>query len=200
MPNAIEYILLISALVLLGVRCVLFVGVHFYHHEHTPPFRTTLSEYGTGKGRPMFTAMGMVTLLAYVLIAICFGISHIASSPWLVLLAFAIWSQFMLFLFPVDDLSREARTRSGKLHAVFALLGFILFYIFVCFVPLPAGWAQSGWITSAIVLTHVGFWSMILVAAVPTFRRVVGLAERIYLIAVPYWFIVVAALWLAGGH
>ncbi|MDU7192632.1 DUF998 domain-containing protein [Lawsonella clevelandensis] len=203
MPNTVEYILLICALVLLGVRCVLFTGVHFYHREHTPPFtpfRTTLSEYGTGEGRPMFTAMGMVTLLAYVLIAVSLGISHIASWPWLVLLAFAIWSQFMLFLFPMDDLTQEARTRTGKLHSIFALLGFILFYIFVIFVPLSASWAQSGWITSAVVLTHLGFWSMLLVAVIPALRCVVGLAERIYLIAVPYWFLAVAALWLATGY
>ena len=167
----------------------------------------TAETFGDGEASPPgllakteFTAMGMVTLLAYVLIAVSLGISHIASWPWLVLLAFAIWSQFMLFLFPMDDLTQEARTRTGKLHSIFALLGFILFYIFVIFVPLSASWAQSGWITSAVVLTHLGFWSMLLVAVIPALRCVVGLAERIYLIAVPYWFLAVAALWLATGY
>lgn len=135
--------------------------------------------------------MGALTAVAYVLVLLACQGQGTGPGVQLVILAAAIADMVVMLGFPTD-LTGTGRTRSGRIHLILAVVQFTGIFVATVnldFTPvLPAG-LQEAMRWAVRVSFHVFFAALIL----PKLRRRwPGLAERVFLVVTPLWFLVVA--------
>lgn len=135
--------------------------------------------------------MGALTAVAYVLVLLACQGQGTGPGVQLVILAAAIADMVVMLGFPTD-LTGTGRTRSGRIHLILAVVQFTGIFVATVnldFTPvLPAG-LQEAMRGAVRVSFHVFFAALIL----PKLRRRwPGLAERVFLVVTPLWFLVVA--------
>ena len=157
------------------------------HHDTV---RDPVSDYALGTARGLFQWHGHLGTLAAALMA---GVMHLAGLPgWLVAcMAAVVLARIGVLLFPTD-LEGAPKTASGRLHMGFAVASFALYYTVTDnATPLLAPAAPPALAGVLIALRWLCAWALAALVAcllLPLLRRWFGLAERVFLIAVPAWF------------
>lgn len=180
---------LLSALLYAAAPPVLAVVQARDPHQDT--VRDPVSDYALGTARGLFQWHGHLGTLAAALMA---GVMHLAGLPgWLVAcMAAVVLARIGVLLFPTD-LEGAPKTASGRLHMGFAVASFALYYTVADnATPLLAAMAGAPW---ADVLTALRWIAAAALAALVAclllrpLRAWFGLAERVFLITMPLWFL-----------
>lgn len=164
------------------------------------PIGHAVSDYGVGPTRRLFTIYSAVGTLAVLLLAAAvLQDARLPDRAGIYLLLNAAL-RVALTLLPTDP-EGAARTRTGRLHLLSAIGSFAFAYmaidvLYPAAMPLASGWA-------APVLSVLRWAVMVSLAGVvlcmlPPFRRVFGLVERAFILAVPLWQLAFAVAILTG--
>ncbi len=185
---------LVLAMVFILVRLGIFVHLHLTRRQLSI-LSNTVSDYGTGATRREFTAMGAITVAAYVIVIAIVGIEGLASG-WLVAVgALGVLSGAVLLLFPTD-LTGERISATGVTHWVFAVVQFAGLFVFMANVPAPTD-GPAGLFAILTWAVRISFYTFLVTLAIPKLRRTIfGLTERIFVTVTPLWFATLAAVLL----
>jgi len=189
-------ILLLSTIVFSILRLGVFFGLHVKYRKLSI-FTNTVSDYGTGQSRSLYSLMGSLSLAAYVtLLAYLITVEY--NPSWLTtLLGVGIIGSVAILFFPTDR-TGKAHTRTGRIHWLLAILNFTMLFIFMTNAQLPDTSAQAEMLAAATWVVRITFYAFIVSLLLPKLRQnYIGFTERLFLTATPLWFIVFAWLLLA---
>ncbi|WP_333706235.1 DUF998 domain-containing protein [Ottowia beijingensis] len=153
--------------------------------------RDPVSDYGVGASKGLFQVNGMLgsggaLLLAWVLY-------RVSLPAWIALcLAASVLARTGVSWF-ATDLEGAPRTTAGRLHMVFAVASFTLAYVVVdnatpwIAQSAPGAWAST--LTALRWVTAAGLAALVAGLVLRPLRAFFGLAERVFLIALPLWFL-----------
>lgn len=188
--------LLLLTIILLTIRLGIFIYLHAKHRDFSI-LKNTVSDYGTGKSRNLYTAMGALSLAAYGAIFL-FLLANSFTQQWLImLLGVAIAGSIAILFFPTDRTGKKT-TRTGKIHFILAVLNFTALFVFMANVQIPDAVPHSDFLNIITWIVRITFYAFLATLVIPELRRrYIGLTERLFLTATPLWFIVFAWLLLA---
>lgn len=178
------------AIALIVVRLGIFVHLHVARREFSL-LRNTVSDFGTGPTRREWTVMNAVTLVAYALVlSVC--AAHGIRPGWaLVFGGVGVAAAVAMQFFPTD-LTGTKTTATGVVHWALAVAQFAGLFVAMTNVVVPAG-SAAGLVEVLTWIVRVSFYAFLVTLVIPALRRrVMGLTERLFLIATPLWFLVVA--------
>lgn len=184
------------AVVLLVLRIGAMIHLHVVRRDLSP-LRNTVSDLGTGTSRREFTVIGILSAIAYVLMFVAFLIQGVGPRLALVALGIGIAALLAMLAFPTD-LTGTQRTKTGLIHWILAVVQFA--GIFVAMVNFDLTGIVSADMQSVMRwVIRVSFYAFLVILVLPPLReRVLGAAERVFLIATPLWFIVVGVALVLG--
>lgn len=156
--------------------------------------RDPVSDYGVGPARRLFQLNGAVGALGGLVLA---GIFVQRGLPtWIAAcLGASVLARLGVAAFPTD-LEGAPRTTAGRLHMLFAIASFALVYTVIDnATPLLASTLGGAWGATLGALHWVaaaGLAALVACLVLRPLRGWFGLAERVFLIAVPLWMLVVS--------
>lgn len=185
-----------AALYAAGLAILALLHLRFPGHRL---LRDPVSDYGVGASKPWFQAMGWAGSVAGLLLA--WAMARAGLPGWIAAcLAGSVAARLGVTAFPTD-LEGAAPTAAGRLHMLFAVVSFALYYTVVDnATPLLAASAGAPWAGVLAPLRWLAAASLAALVACLVLRPLrawFGLAERIFLIAIPLWFLA-ASLVLAA--
>lgn len=185
--------LLLATIAFSILRLCVFFGLHVKYRELSI-LTNTVSDYGTGKSRSLYSVMGGLSLVAYVTL-FAYLIDSSYSPSWLTtVLGIGIVGSIAILFFPTDR-TGKAHTRTGRIHWLLAILNFTMLFVFMTNAQLPNTSAQVELLAAATWVVRITFYAFIVSLLLPKLRQsYVGFTERLFLTATPLWFIVFA--WL----
>lgn len=190
--------LLVSTIILLALRLCIFAGLHIKYRDFNP-LRNTVSDYGTGKSRRLYSIMGGLSLVAYASLCTYLALSN-TTPLWLTYtLGLAVLGSVAILFFPTDRTGQKA-TRSGKIHLPLAIFNFTALFVFMTntYTFIPDITTQPEILIAATWMVRVTFYAFLMTLVLPKLRqKYVGLTERLFLTATPLWFILFS--WLLLG-
>ena len=153
-------------------------------------WRDPVSDYAVGASRPLGLAMGAAGTGGVLALAAAFALAGLPTWLWLCTAGAGV-ARLGANVFPTD-LEGAPRTTAGRLHMLCAVAWFTLLYVAIDNATplLTARWAGTG-AGVLIALRWLCAWALAALVAcllLPPLRRWFGLAERVFLIAVPAWF------------
>ena len=163
--------------------------------------RDPVSDYGVGSARPLFQVYGLVGTAAAALLAVLMWLAGLPG-PLVVMQVGVMLMRVGVMQFPTD-LEGAPRTTAGLLHMVAAVGSFALTYAVIdkatpllaaTTLPALAGALQTLRYTAAL-----GLVALVAGLLLRPVRSVFGLAERVFLIALPVWGLL-ACLAVATAH
>ena len=180
--------------------CVIRLAVFGLLHVKYPQFnifKNTVSDYGTGTSRRLYSIMGSLSLLAYTCL-FAYLLSTDFQPAWLTyVLGAAVAGSIAILLFPTD-LTGKAMTRTGRIHWGLAILNFATLFVFMTNATIPGIAMQPDALVIATWIVRITFYAFLASLLLPKLRKnCIGLTERLFLTATPLWFIVFALLLLA---
>lgn len=155
-------------------------------------WRDPVSDYGAvSASRPWFQANGVVGGVGGLLLA--WALAQAGLPDWIVgCLAASVLARGLVAVFPTD-LEGAPRTRAGRLHLLCAVASFALVYTVIDNATPPLAAAlDGGWATALGALRWVcaaGLTALVACLVLRPLRGGFGLAERVFLIGVPLWFL-----------
>lgn len=189
-------ILLITTIILSIIRLGIFVLLHTSYSKFNV-MRNTVSDYGTGKSRSLYSFMGLLSLIAYAALFIYLLLDHFAPIWPVYVLGIGILGSIAILFFPTDR-TGEKITTTGMIHWGLAVLNFAALFVFMTNVQIPHVSTQPELFITFTWIVRVTFYVFLASLILPKLRRtLMGLTERLFLIATPAWFIVFACLLLA---
>ncbi len=189
-------ILLSIVIAVLIVRIIVFAALHV-RYPQLSIFKNTVSDYGTGASRSMYSAMGVLSAVAYACLAAVLWLQQVQPTWLIAVLTICTIGSFAILFFATDKTGSSRVTLQGRIHWLLAILNFTLLFVFIAnFVPASSAMdAGIQWLTVAVKII---FYSFLVTLIVPALRKkFVGLTERLFLTVVPLWFIAVATALLA---
>ncbi|MGE7186395.1 DUF998 domain-containing protein [Peribacillus sp. NPDC006672] len=197
---SIEKILSIVAVLFFLGYFIFFLILHFkktgYH-----PIRHAVSDYGVGATKNLFliyvwlSNLGALSL-SIVLLNVKDRFSIPASIPILIILM--VISRILMSFFPTD-LEGEKLTVRGKLHYLFAILAFAFSYMVIdrggSHLKLLEGFKNlSPFFHIMTMISSISLGAVIVTMFKPL-RFIFGICERVFLLSINIWFIVLS-IWL----
>lgn len=187
---------LISSLAFL-IDLGIFIALHFLPTGYSP-ISHAVSDYAVGKYRSLFrirlwvNALGVLALAGALTIAASSGMIHLATLD-LLFLALIAPARVAMSFFPTD-IEGQKLTRTGLLHYVFAVVSFAFAFTVVHDMTPALQRALP------LVASPLGFFNLlvlpgliaVVVTLVPALRRIFGLFERIYLLTILLWLLLVS--------
>lgn len=187
----------VVALVLGLARLAMFIGLHVHASDYDP-VRHAVSNYAVGRTRPLSSAMTWATGGMWLALAVAVGLGFPQWSDRIgVVACLAVLALLFAALpFLPTDLEGERPTLVGRLHLLAAIAWFALSYACMGnFARLLQEPPTIG--ATLVVLSWVTLVSLILLIAAllikPLRRRLFGLFERAFLVAVNLFYITVSA-------
>lgn len=185
------YIVIILSIVRLGVFALL--------HVRYPKFSVltnTVSDYGTGKSRRLYSVTGGLSLLAYIALFAYLLFSGYQPAWLAYILGITMVGSIALLAFPTD-LTGEKMTRTGRIHWLLAIINFTTLFVFMTNASIPNVAMQPSALEIMTNIVRVSFYTFLATLILPKLRlKYVGLTERIFLTATPLWFVVFSVLLL----
>ncbi|MED0984580.1 DUF998 domain-containing protein [Bacillus paramycoides] len=194
---SIEKILSIVAVLFFLGYFIFFLILHFkktgYH-----PIRHAVSDYGVGATKNLFIIYAWLSNLGALSLSIVmlivkdrFTIS--ASIPVLIILM--VISRIIMLFFPTD-LEGEKLTVRGKLHFLFAILAFTFSYMAIdrggSHLKLLEGFKNlEPFFHIITVISSISLGAVVVTMFKPL-RFIFGICERVFLLSINIWFIVVS--------
>ncbi|MED0970464.1 DUF998 domain-containing protein [Bacillus paramycoides] len=194
---SIEKILSIVAVLFFLGYFIFFLILHFkktgYH-----PIRHAVSDYGVGATKNLFIIYAWLSNLGALSLSIVmlivkdrFTIS--ASIPVLIILM--VISRIIMLFFPTD-LEGEKLTVRGKLHFLFAILAFTFSYMAIdrggSHLKLLEGFKNLEPFFHIITMISSISLGAVVVTMFKPLRFIFGICERVFLLSINIWFIVVS--------
>ncbi|WP_242272621.1 DUF998 domain-containing protein [Bacillus cereus group sp. BfR-BA-01310] len=194
---SIEKILSIVAVLFFLGYFIFFLILHFkktgYH-----PIRHAVSDYGVGATKNLFIIYAWLSNLGALSLSIVmlivkdrFTIS--ASIPVLIILM--VISRIIMLFFPTD-LEGEKLTVRGKLHFLFAILAFTFSYMAIdrggSHLKLLEGFKNLEPFFHIITMISSISLGAVIVTMFKPLRFIFGICERVFLLSINIWFIVVS--------
>lgn len=191
-------ILLWSAIILFIARLLVFSYLHVRFRSYSI-LKNTVSDYGTGEARQMYSIAGILSLVAYALVTIELLLQQ-AQPVWLTtVLAASVLGSIAILFFPTDLTGTKKKTSSGIIHWLLAILNFTLVFVFITNADTFSFLQPTTGIF--VVMTwavRIAFYSFLATLFVPKLReRFIGLTERLFLTTIPLWFIVLCSIILS---
>lgn len=183
------------AVLIYAINLLLLVSFHVLN-RHYSPVANAVSDYGVGKTAPLFRAYVVVGTVGALLMSWLFwnaGPALPSAVAWYLLVMAA--ARLGVGLFPTD-LPGEAGTTTGRLHLVFAILTFTFAYMTIAKATPSLGEA-SPLLRPLHLAAMVGLGAVVVSMKGPL-RPFFGLAERLFLFATAFWFLVVALHFARG--
>lgn len=187
----------VVALVLGLARLAMFIGLHVHASDYDP-VRHAVSNYAVGRTRPLSSAMTWATGGMWLALAVAVGLGFPQWSDRIGVVACLAVLALLFAALPLlpTDLEGERPTRIGRLHLLAAIAWFALSYACMGnFARLLQEPPTIG--ATLVVLSWVTLVSLILLIAAllikPLRRRLFGLFERAFLVAVNLFYITVSA-------
>lgn len=187
----------VVALVLGLARLAMFIGLHVHASDYDP-VRHAVSNYAVGRTRPLSSAMTWATGGMWLALAVAVGLGFPQWSDRTGVIACLAVLALLFAALPLlpTDLEGERPTRIGRLHLLAAIAWFALSYAcmgnFARLLQEPPAIGAT-----LVVLSWVTLVSLILLIAAllikPLRRRLFGLFERAFLVAVNLFYITVSA-------
>lgn len=187
-----------TAALLYALGLLILAELHLRYPGHRL-LRDPVSDYGVGPSKPWFQAMGGVGTVAGLLLA---GAMARAGLPgWIAAcMAASVLARVGVAAFPTD-LEGAAPTRAGRLHMLFAVASFALYYTVADnATPLLAAMVSAPWASTLTALRWIAAAALAALVACLLLRPLrawFGLAERVFLIAIPLWFL--TASWVLAN-
>lgn len=194
---SIEKILSIVAVLFFLGYFIFFLILHFkktgYH-----PIRHAVSDYGVGATKKLFIIYAWLSNLGALSLSIVmlnvkdrFTIS--ASIPILIILM--VISRILMLFFPTD-LEGEKLTVRGKFHYLFAILAFTFSYMVIdrggSHLKLLEGFKNLEPFFHIITMISSISLGAVVVTMFKPLRFIFGICERVFLLSINIWFIVVS--------
>lgn len=187
----------VVALVLGLARLAMFIGLHVHASDYDP-VRHAVSNYAVGRTRPLSSAMTWATGGMWLALAVAVGLGFPQWSDRIGVVACLAVLALLFAALPLlpTDLEGERPTLVGRLHLLAAIAWFALSYACMGnFARLLQEPPTIG--ATLVVLSWVTLVSLILLIAAllikPLRRRLFGLFERAFLVAVNLFYITVSA-------
>lgn len=189
----LSLISLLTFLIDLGI----FIALHVLPTGYSP-ISHAVSDYAVGKYSSLFrvrlwvNALGILTLAAALVLATHAGRIQLATTD-LLLLALIAPVRVAMSFFPTD-IEGKKLTRTGLLHYLCAILSFAFAFIALRDMT-PALQQVFPWVAGALGLLSVLLLPALIavvVTLVPALRRIFGLFERIYLLTILVWLLLVS--------
>lgn len=187
----------VVALVLGLARLAMFIGLHVHASDYDP-VRHAVSNYAVGRTRPLSSAMTWATGGMWLALAVAVGLGFPQWSDRIGVVACLAVLALLFAALPLlpTDLEGERPTLVGRLHLLAAIAWFALSYAcmgnFARLLQEPPAIGAT-----LVVLSWVTLVSLILLIAAlvlkPLRRRLFGLFERAFLVAVNLFYITVSA-------
>ncbi len=198
--NALTLPTAVAAALLYASNPLMLAAVQQRNPQHDA-VRDPVSDYGTGHAASVFKAYGALGTAAAALLALLLWQAGLP--PWLVWLQVGVVAARIGVVLFRTDLEGAPRSTAGRLHMLFAVASFTLYYVVIDnatprIAPdaLPA---LAGALTALRTTVAWGLITLVCCLVLPPLRRWFGLAERVFLIAVPVWGLL-ACLALAAAH
>ncbi|CAM4129790.1 DUF998 domain-containing protein [Bacillus paramycoides] len=194
---SIEKILSIVAVLFFLGYFIFFLILHFkktgYH-----PIRHAVSDYGVGGTKKLFIIYAWLSNLGALSLSIVmlnvkdrFTIS--ASIPILIIIM--VISRILMLFFPTD-LEGEKLTVRGKFHYLFAILAFTFSYMVIdrggSHLKLLEGFKNLEPFFHIITTISAISLGAVVVTMFKPLRFIFGICERVFLLSINIWFIVVS--------
>jgi hypothetical protein len=197
--NILKFFIIVAILLYIS-NLTLFTMLHFQKTKYNP-IRHAVSDYGVGPTKPMFLAYILCSNLgALALSFVLLRSSNLIPIPtWIpILMIFLVALRIFMSVFPTD-LEGQRLTTTGKLHYGFAILSFTFSYIILSngcsYLKVLSDWRDLSQFFSIIkIIASVSLGAVVLTMVRP-FRFVFGLCERVFLLSVGIWFLVVS-IWV----
>ena len=178
------------AAALYAAGLLVLAALHLRHRSHDP-LRDPVSDYGVGASKPLFQVNGMLGSAGALLLA--WVLYRVGLPAWIALCLVASMLARTGVAWFATDLEGAPRTTAGRLHMVFAVASFALAYVVVDnATPWVAQGAPGAWpdvLTALRWVTAAGLAALVACLLLRPLRAFFGLAERVFLIALPLWFL-----------
>ena len=187
--------LLVIAIALSAIRLGIFALLHTNYREFNV-LKNTVSDYGTGKSRGLYSLMGGLSLVAYVALFI-FLMADDFTPIWPVwVLGLGVLGSIAILFFPTDR-TGEKMTTTGIIHWALAVINFAALFVFMTNAQVPHVATQPDSFVAVTWIVRITFYVFLASLVLPKLRRsLMGLTERLFLVATPLWFIVFSILLL----
>lgn len=188
--------LLIIAIALSVIRLGVFVLLHAKYRTFNV-LKNTVSDYGTDKSRSLYRLMSGLSLVAYAAVFMYLLADHFSPVWTVYVLGIATLGSIAILFFPTDR-TGEKLTTTGLIHWALAVVNFAALFIFMTNVAIPHVATQPTIFVTFTWIVRVTFYVFLASLVLPKLRRsVMGLTERLFLVATPVWFIIFSCLLLA---
>lgn len=193
MITALSVLAIMSA----ALRLCLFGALHVVPSGYNP-IRHAVSDYAVGPTRRLSTAMTWTTVLTWLSLA---AAVLVALPAWnyrttAALMLVALGVIFAVLPFVPTDLEGTRRTPRGLLHYALAIAWFAIAYSLTGDVSRYEAAQWGGVLGGAGVTLHwaalISLIALIGALVIPSLRRFFGLAERVFIIAISVFFLVLA--------
>lgn len=172
-----------------------FLLLHIRYREFSV-LKNTVSDYATGNSVALFNAMGVFAVCTYAVMFIYLLATHYDPTWPIYVLGIGVVGTFALMFFPVDRAGTEL-TRTGIIHWILAIVNFGALFIFMINVAVPNVATQPTAFVAMDWIIQITFYAFLVTLILPKLRKaVMGLFERLFLVATSLWFIVFSILLL----
>ena len=157
-------------------------------------WRDPVSDYAVGASRPLGLAMGAAGTGGVLALAAAFALAGLPTWLWLCTAGAGV-ARIGANVFPTD-LEGAPRTTAGRLHMLCAVAWFTLAYVAIDnATPLLAQMFGGTWadaFTTLRWIIAVSLAALVACLVLRPLRGFFGLAERVFLVSVPLWFLLAA--------
>ena len=186
-----------AALVAGLVRLLLFGALHAIPSGYSP-VRNPVSDYAVGRTRPVAAAMTWVTVLLWLALAgaVWFGLDDWSDRGFVTGGLVVLAAIFLVLPLVPTDLEGSPRTRRGVAHYVLAIAWFAVSYSLMGNLVRYADAHWSDGLASTLaplrMVALVSLIALVCALVLPKLRPFFGLAERVFIVAVFVFYLVVA--------
>lgn len=199
MKPTIVFTLSALSAALYAVAIAIFADLHRRAPE-TGWVREPVSNYAVGSAGRCFRVYGYAGTVAAALLAIQFAMSTAPDIPRVsvVCLILAVVFRIGVVLVPTDKPDAPVSSR-GRLHLLFAIANFAASYTAIANATPVMAASAPAWLAatlSGIRVAAMYALAGVVITMLPLFKRVFGLLERVFLLAVMLWFLAANMLFL----
>ncbi len=189
--------LAVTAVALFAVRLLIFVALHLVDSPYDP-VRNAVSDYAVGPTRHLSAAMTTVTALSWAALA---GAVWLGTDGWVdrtqaTVLLLALAAIFVALPFAPTDIEGATVTAVGRLHYVLAIAWFAISYSLTGNFSRLLSDEVGGPLASAASVLHivalVSLIALVVALLTPLRRRAFGVAERVFIVAISVFYLIVA--------
>ncbi|MEJ9078738.1 DUF998 domain-containing protein [Gordonia malaquae] len=189
--------LAVVAAVAFTVRLIIFAALHVVGRSYSP-VRHAVSDYAVGPTRGLSTAMTVVTAAGWAALAaaVWTGLPAWSDKGQATALLLVLAAVFAVLPLAPTDLEGAAVTTIGRLHYVLAIAWFAISYSltgnFSRWMSDAVGGTAASVASALHIVALVSLIVLVVALVTPLRRRLFGIAERVFIVAISVFYLLVA--------